>query len=287
MGIINQLIGIPEVASEHGELVDLMLEVLHWFMLSLGVFWSCFFVFVLFRFNRRRNKKANYHGLQGHASLHLEIGVVIIEVILLLGFAYPLWSARVDDIPTGDDVVKIRAVGEKFAWNFHYPGPDGQFGLVDPFLAVGENLVGIDPDDPNGKDDFISKNELVLPLAKNAVIVVTSKDVIHNLALTPMRMAQDATPGVNTTMSFKPTKLSPVGEDVPGDPNGWDVICGQLCGAGHALMRAKLHVYTEDKYNEWFKENTPAPAPAEAPAESDAAEADPAEADQGDDPPAQ
>jgi cytochrome c oxidase subunit 2 len=266
MGIINKFIGIAEVASEHGEIVDLMLEVVHWFMLVLGLFWTCFFFYALFRFNRHKNKKADYHGFKGHVTMHLEIGIVVVEVILLVGFAYPLWSQQVDDIPTGPDVVKVRAVGEQFQWNFHYPGPDGQFGLIDKFLQTGDNPVGIDPDDPNGRDDFVSRNELVLPLGRHVVIVVTSKDVIHNLALTPMRIAHDAVPGSNTTMFFKPTKLSPQGDGTPGNPEYWDIICGQLCGPGHALMKGELHVRMPEDYDKWFKENTPAPAaPAPVP----------------------
>ena len=121
MGILNKLTGIPELASEHGELVDLMLEVVHWIMLILFIGWSCFLVYVWIRFHKRNNKKANYHGFTGHATTHIEIGVMIVEAVLLIGFAYPLWSTRVEDFPTGDDVVRLRAVGEQFQWNFHYP----------------------------------------------------------------------------------------------------------------------------------------------------------------------
>jgi cytochrome c oxidase subunit 2 len=215
----------------------------------------------LVRYHKSNNKVANYEGVTGHASTHLEIGVVIVEAILLLGFAFPLWAQRVDQVPVGDDVVKVRAVAEKFAWSFHYPGPDGVFGLVDHHLISGTNPVGLDKEDPNAADDFIARNELVLPLGKKTVISITSKDVIHNLALVPMRISHDATPGVTTTIWFKPTKMS--------SPEGWDIICGQLCGPGHALMKAKLHVRTPDAYAEWFKENSPTPAaPTEAGAES-------------------
>ncbi|MDA0711618.1 MAG: cytochrome c oxidase subunit II [bacterium] len=262
MGIINELIGIPALASEHGELVDLMLEVVHWFMAILGFGWTCFLVYVLIRFHNKNNKRANYEGVRGHATTHLEVGVVIVEAILLLGFAFPLWAQRVDEVPTGDDVVKVRAVGEKFAWSFHYPGPDGKFGLVDLHLISGTNPVGLDQEDPNGADDFITRNELVLPLGKQVVITISSKDVIHNLALVSMRMSHDAMPGTSTMVWFKPTKMS--------DPEGWDIICGQLCGAGHALMKAKLHVRTPDAYATWFKENSPAPAAKAAPVEASA-----------------
>jgi cytochrome c oxidase subunit 2 len=83
---INQLFGIPELASEHGELVDHMLGFVHWFMLILFVGWSIYLGWVFYRYNQKRNRRADYVGVRGHATTHIEIGVVIVEAILLLGF---------------------------------------------------------------------------------------------------------------------------------------------------------------------------------------------------------
>lgn len=74
------------------------------------------------------------------------------------------------------------------------------------------NPVGIDAHDPNGKDDFVSPS-LKLPVNRPVIIDIGSKDVIHNLALVPMRAAQDATPGVRAHMWFKPVKTGT-----------WDII---------------------------------------------------------------
>ena len=63
MGFLNRLLGIPELASEHGEMVDHMLEVVHWFMLLLFVFWTAFFLFVIIRFYHRRNPVAKHDGM--------------------------------------------------------------------------------------------------------------------------------------------------------------------------------------------------------------------------------
>lgn len=258
---INKLLGIPQLASEHGEMVDHMLELVHWVMLVLFVGWSIFLVIVFTKFRKDRNEKADYVGVRGHASTHIEIGVVIVEAILLLGFAFPLWAQQSVGYPTGKDVVKIRAMGEKFAWNFQYAGLDGTLGRV-ALKNVGfpsSNAIGRDLKDPNGKDDFVKGAVLTLPVGRPVIIDVTSKDVIHNLALMPMRAAQDATPGVNGHLWFTPTKT---GE--------WDIICGQLCGAGHSGMKARLIVLPQKEYDEFLKEgseaalqaaNAPAPAP--------------------------
>lgn len=246
---LTKLFGLPALASENGGQVDHMLEVVTWFMAILFVGWSTYLVVVLYKFNQNKNKKADYHGVRGHATTHIEIGVVIVEAILLLGFALPLWAQQSVDYPTGGDVVKLRAMGEKFLWNFQYAGLDKSLGKVSlsKIDVAGGNPIGRDLEDPNGYDDFVKGGTLTLPVDRPAIIDVNSKDVIHNLALVSMRVAQDATPGVHAHMWFKPTKT---GE--------WDIICGQLCGPGHSGMRATLQVIEQKEFDEFIKENSEA-----------------------------
>lgn len=241
---INRWFGQTPVASEHGELLDHMLGVVHWFMLALFVGWSIFLVICFYRFRVQKNPKADYHGVRGHASTHVEVGVVIVEAILLLGFAFPLWSRQASEYPTGPDVVKLRAMGEKFLWNFHYAGGDKNLGIWNPrYIDGGNNPVGRDFSDPNGKDDFVNPGTLKLPVGRPVIVDVASKDVIHNLAMVPMRAAQDATPGVKAHMWFTPTQMG-----------SWDIICGQLCGPGHAQMRAQLDVIDPKEFDDWATE---------------------------------
>ena len=85
---------------------------------------------------------------------------------------------------------------------------------------------------------------LVLPNRKQIEINVTSKDVIHNLALPTMRIAQDADPGKFSRMWFVPTKAGKS-----------DIICGQLCGPVHGQMRSELEVVTDEKkFQTWLSE---------------------------------
>ncbi len=257
--------GLPELASEHGELVDHMDGLVHWFMFVLFVGWTSYLVYVFYNYRNTRNKNADYHGVRGHATTHIEIGVCIVEAILLLGFAFPLWSRQADGYPTGPDVLKLRAVGEQFSWTFHYPGNDGVLGQVNRKLTSATNPIGRDSTDPNGKDDFVSGGTMKLPVGRPVIVDISSKDVIHNLALTPMRAAQDAIPGAKAHMWFRPVKTGT-----------WDIICGQLCGVGHSQMKATLEVVSQKEFDEWSKEqsassikNSQPPAaapPAEKPA---------------------
>lgn len=243
---INQLIGQTPVASEHGGLVDHMLGFVHWFMLVLGVGWSIYLCIALYRFRQRKAAAADYHGFRGHATTHIEIGVIIVEAILLLGFAFPLWSRQADEYPTSPDTIRMRALGEKFLWNFQYPGEDSMLSTWDLRNVDGAtNPTGKDLHDPNGTDDFVNPGTMKLPVGRPVIVDVASKDVIHNLALVPMRAAQDATPGVKSHMWFKPTKTGT-----------WDIICGQLCGPGHAQMKAILEVVEGKEFDDWSKEQS-------------------------------
>lgn len=244
--MINRFLGMPPNASEHGFMIDHMLEFAHWFMAFLFVGWSLFFLYTIFRFNKKRHPKADYHGVKTKASTHIEFMVVLIDVLLLIGFALPLWGRRVSEFPKSD-AVTIHAVGQQFLWNFHYPGPDGIFGKQDAALINANNPLGIDPNSPEGKDDIATRNEMHLPLNRNVIIQVSSKDVIHSFSLQSMRIGQDAIPGQQIPMWFKPVKA---GE--------YEIICGQLCGLGHYNMRALMVVQPQEEYDAWLKENAPA-----------------------------
>lgn len=245
---INEISGMHEIASRHGHVGNHMLGLIHWFMAILGVGWTIFLVYILYAFRRKKNPKASYNGITSHFSTHIEIGVVIVEVVLLLGFAFPLWAKRSDKNlrPVGEDVVNLRAVGEQYRWTFHYAGVDNSVGTTSHELISGANPVGLVPEDPNSADDFVSVNELVVPVGRPVVIQVTSKDVIHGLAIVPMFSQQDAIPGSEIPMWFVPEKE---GE--------WNVVCAQLCGAGHAQMVAYIKSVSSEEFDEWYASQNP------------------------------
>jgi len=202
---MGEFLGLPFDASAHGPLVDRIIILVHWLMLVLFVGWGTYFVYVLVRFRRSRAAKADYHGARTHASSYIEAVVVVIEAVLLIGFAIPLWSMRVNDIPPETDATVVRIVAEQFAWNVHYPGPDGVFGKSDIALITPENPLGLDRNDPAAKDDIVTINQLNLPVGKPVVIHLSSKDVIHSFNLPLFRVKQDAIPGQSIRVWFTPT----------------------------------------------------------------------------------
>ena len=243
LALINEFLGQPPNASSHGYQIDHILEFCHWFMAALFVGWSAFFIFVLIRFRKRRQPNANYLGVTSGISTHLEFSVVLIEAVLLLGFAIPLWAKRVNQFPPGKEALLVHVVAQQFSFNYHLPGPDGLFGRRDISFESNSNQLGLDPNDPAGKDDIVTTGELHVPVNRPVVAELSSKDVIHDFFLPSMRIGGDAIPGSLIPVWFTPIKT---GTD--------EVICAQLCGLGHYGMKGTLVVDTQQDYEAWLKE---------------------------------
>ena len=242
------------------ELLDYMNSWVHWLMLILFVGWGAFFIFTVIKFRAKANSKADYNGVKSNFSKYAEVGIVVFEAFLLIGFAYPIWSELKTDVPkVTEDTVQVRVIAQQFAWNCHYPGEDGKFGPTKPELVDEEtNPVGLDRSSPAGADDIVTINQLHLPVNKMAMIYLTSKDVIHSFALPEMRVKQDAIPGMSVPVFFTPTKTSAEFlEEIKGtgrEGKGYEIACAQLCGNSHYRMRGFLTVDTEEEFEAFLAE---------------------------------
>ena len=234
-------LGMPVAGAAHAGEVDEVMVLVHWLMLVLFVGWSIFFVYVLVRFRRKAHPVASYHGLRGRWSTWLEGGVLVAEIVLLAFFSIPVWSARVDAFPSEGQATVVRVVAEQFAWNVHYPGPDGRFGRTDLALLDPVNPLGLDPADPAGRDDVTTVNQLFLPVNRPAIIYLSSKDVVHSFALPQMRVKQDAIPGIVQPVWFTPTETGQ-----------WEIICSQLCGLVHFRMVGSYTIQPEAVFDAWL-----------------------------------
>jgi cytochrome c oxidase subunit II len=224
-------LGLPVQASEHAAEIDHMISLVHWLMLLMFIGWGIFFIYVLFRFRKGANPRADYVGAKGKLSKGIEVAIVIAEVILLVGYAIPAWAKRVKTFPSESEAVVVRVVGEQFAWNIHYPGPDGKFGRTDINKVSADNPTGLDRSDPDAKDDITTINQLTLPVNRPVLVHLSSKDVIHSFGLFEMRVKQDAVPGLDIPVWFVPNRI--------GD---YEISCSQLCGLGHYRMRGFLNI---------------------------------------------
>ena len=98
--------------------------------------------------------------------------------MLLLGVAIPVWADAVDHFPAAKDSTVVYVMGQQYAWNVRYAGRDGVFGRQDMKYVSEGNVFGVDPTDPNGKDDLQLLNDIHVPINKPVIVYVSSKDVI-------------------------------------------------------------------------------------------------------------
>ena len=251
--------GLPVGISSVSGRIDEIIVIVHYLMLVLFVGWGIFFIVSLIKFRSSKNKKANYKGVESHYSSVLEAAVAVIEIVILFGFAFPIWAERVNSVPDARDAETIRVIAQQYAWNMHYPGPDGKFGdtRVD-LVDEQDNPIGLDRNSEFAEDDFTTINQLHIPVNTKIRIDLSSKDVIHNFKLPELRVSQDAIPGMNIPVHFEATMTSKeflettIGTKREG--KGLEISCAQLCGLGHYRMKGFMTIHDDEGYQEWLDE---------------------------------
>jgi cytochrome c oxidase subunit II len=249
---MDRYLGLPPDFSTHGAQLDYLTGIVHWLMFILFAGWGAFFVYTLIRFRAKRNPVASHGGAKSHFSTYGEVGIALVEVVLLVGFAVPIWAQRVNQAPDPAESVVMRVVGEQFAWNVHYPGADGKFGRTAPeFVSAGTNPLGRDPKDPAGQDDIATINQLHYPVGRPVLIHLTSKDVIHSFSLPYMRVKQDAIPGLSIPVYF-----------TAREAHEGEIACAQLCGLTHYRMKGFYTAHEPAAFEKWLADNAPKPSVA-------------------------
>jgi len=149
-----------------------------------------------------------------HGHTGLEIAWTAVPAILVIALGIVSAVVMSKNGETKDDALQVRAIGQQFAWKFEYP----EHG------------------------DFES-GELVLPVNQQAHFTMEAVDVIHSFWVPNLGQKMDAVPGIETTINVTP--------DRTGD---FAVVCTELCGLGHATMRARARVVTQAEFDEWIEE---------------------------------
>ena len=109
--------------------------------------------------------------------------------------------------------LKVDVTAQQFAWHFAYP----QYG-------------------------GFTSHELRLEEGRQVELRLTALDVIHSFWVPEFRQKQDAVPGLVTHLGITPTKTG-----------RHTVICTELCGLGHALMRSPVIVMKKADFERWAR----------------------------------
>lgn len=259
---------LPEVVSTVGIAHDHLFTVVYYITAAIFVLVNVLIVYFVIKYRYREGRKA-YHF---HGSMPVEFTWTLLPTLLFAGLGFysdDLWTDMKYQNRTPKADVEIDVLGQTFMWHYRYPGADGVLGKRSAkFMAV-DNIFGVDPSDPFGKDDIVMTNRFSLPINKTIVVHLSSVDVLHSFFLPHFRVKQDAVPGMWINVWFDGLK-----------PGMYELACAELCGPGHYNMRGELTMLSAPDYDAWMNEQIKnklasmqpaAPAPA---AEADTTGAD-------------
>ena len=223
IGAIASILGIalallidwfPVLASEDGKQIDTLWDVLLIASVPIFVLVQTIVLYCVWKFRMRPGEEL-MDGPPLHGNTRLEVIWTAFPAALLVGlcsYAYVVLH-NVEKAAAGQ-ALKVRVVGEQFAWTFNYAGADGK---------------------------EIASPDLYLPMGQPVSFTVQSKDVIHDFWVPAFREKIDAVPGIDTKYQITPNR---VGE--------YSVVCAELCGLGHSTMRNTAHVVPKADFDKWL-----------------------------------
>ena len=191
------------------------IDVLFWFVIAICILIFAIVVAVMLYsvLHFRAAPDDDSDGPPIHGHTGLEIVWTLIPTVLVT--AIGIFSAIViaRDDALGKNVLNVNVSAEQFAWSFSYPD--------------------------NGK---VTTGTLRLPVHRSVLLHLTSKDVIHSFWVPEFGQKQDTVPGLDTSLHITPNKVGT-----------YPVICTELCGLGHAVMRTQAIVMTQAAFDKWLQ----------------------------------
>ncbi len=208
---------LPERTSKEAVQIDRVFWFTTFICIAIFAIVAGVSVYAGLKFRARPDDPDDGAPIHGHTGLEIAWTAIPAILVTAISVYSGLVLINIENIPDKHRVVEVTA--QQFAWTFTYP---------DVELENGEPLTS---------------GELVLPLGEPVEFRITSKDVIHSFWVPEWRMKQDAVRGITTRTVVTPSK------------NGtFPVVCTELCGLGHALMRTRVEVMDPDAYARYLEE---------------------------------
>lgn len=199
-----------------------------------------FVAYCIFRFRHEEGRQAIYEPENKRLELWLTVATGI-GVAAMLAPGLFVWGQYVT-VPANASEVEV--FGQQWQWSFRLPGKDGKLGTTFTTLVSPDNPLGVNPQDPNGQDDVIVEGgEIHLPIGQPVKMLLRSVDVLHDFYVPEFRAKMDIIPDMVTYFWLTPSRTG-----------NFDVLCAELCGVGHHMMRGKVFVDTEADYQAWFSQ---------------------------------
>jgi cytochrome c oxidase subunit 2 len=158
-----------------------------------------------------------------HGHTGLEIVWTVVPALLVTAIAVYSAVVLAQNSNAGTNPYDVKVFAQQFAWRFEYP-----------------------------EEGNLRSGELVLPLDRKVKLDMETADVLHSFWVPQMGQKQDLVPGVPQELVITPNRAGT-----------FPLICTELCGLGHATMRATVRVLEEGEFEQWVADQQEAAAGAE------------------------
>jgi cytochrome c oxidase subunit 2 len=151
-----------------------------------------------------------------HGNTRLEIAWTVIPTVIVLFLAAYSWVVLDEIEAKEEERIPVTVTAQQFAWRFDYP------------------------------EEGVTAREMHVPVDTQLDVSLRALDVIHSFWVPEWGIKRDAVPGApgaNIDDNFVVT---------PTEEGTFSLVCTELCGVGHATMRAVVVVESEEDYRRWL-----------------------------------
>ncbi len=208
---LGQVQLLPTQASAQAKPIDDLFRLEFMVIAFLFALIVVFMLYSIVVFRRKPGDMEDAAHIEG--STRLEIAWTVAPLATVLFFAYLGGQSLADTLRADPKPLQISVVGRQWAWSFEYP----EYGIV--------------------------SESLVMPVNQQAVLELSSRDVIHSFWVPEFRVKQDALPGGEEFV--RELRITPT---IEGE---YKVRCAELCGINHATMLAPVSVVSEGEFQAW------------------------------------
>jgi cytochrome c oxidase subunit II len=209
---------LPDPASRQAGRIDFVFWFVTVICIAIFALVAAVIIYSLVKFRAPPGDDSDGPPIHGHTGLEIAWTAVPAALVTSISIVSAIVLAKNDHVPKASAAnplkpLVVEVTAQQFAWSFKYTG----FG----------NLTSA---------------TLKLPLDKPVKLRITSLDVNHSFWVPEFGQKQDAVPGAWNKLAITPDKLGT-----------YPVICTELCGLGHALMRSRAEVMPEQQFLSWAK----------------------------------
>jgi cytochrome c oxidase subunit 2 len=146
-----------------------------------------------------------------HGHTGLEIAWTAVPAVLVTAIAIVSAIVLAKNDASASNELKVKVIAQQFAWTFQYP-----------------------------QYNNLTSGQLRLPLDRPVQLQIMSRDVTHSFWVPEFGQKLDAVPGSVNNLRITPDRRGT-----------FPVICTELCGLGHAVMRSQAIVMEPSAFTKW------------------------------------